>query len=358
VDGRAAADDDQRGTSEDRLRLPLAFPVEGLLDDLRSLPPGSWVDHFVPSNYEGVWRILPLRGPAGETHPIRMATAHPGQRGFADTPFLTRSPAFRDALARFQCGLHSVRVMSLGPGSFIREHRDPDLDGAGGVVRLHVPLLTHPAVRFLLNGLPVPLATGECWFLRLSDPHSVENPGPTERIHLVIDAELNPWLRSMLAMAALPEPAGRMLVFLAEIGLAWEPAALGESTFLPGLAIHQGELRVDPARLKYPGDILHEAGHLAVTAATERRSLGPGGLEDPGLEMAVLAWSYAACLHLGLAPEVVFHDHGYKGEAAWLRQTFRSGGTLGQPLLAWMGLTSLKADAPAPFPAMVKWLRD
>lgn len=343
----------------DRRRLPLGLPVEGLLAELGAVPAAAWVDHFATGGYQGSWRILPLRGPAGATHPILMATAHPGQLDFADTPFLAAMPSFRRALDRFSCQLHAVRVMSLGPGSTIREHRDPDLDGGGdgAVVRLHVPLATHPAVRFLLNGTPVPLAAGECWFLRLTDPHSVVNPGPAERVHLVLDAALNPWLRRLLV---LPEPAAALLDFVARIGLAWELAELDGTTVLPGLSIERGGLRVDPDRLLYPGDILHEAGHLAVTAAAERPRLGPDGLDDPGLEMAAMAWSYAACRHLGLPPATVFHGDGYKGDAATLLDAFASGATIGQPLLAWMGLTAWPptgGGTPA-FPAMARWLRE
>lgn len=338
----------------DRLRLPLHLPVGPLLEELDAQPEAAWVDHFVPDNYEGTWRILPLRGPAGETHPLRLATSHPGVHDYADTPF--QGPAFRQVLARFPGGLGAARVMLLGPGSRIRPHTDPGLDGSDGTVRLHIPLRTHPEVAFLLNGTPVPMRAGECWCLRLSDPHAVENPGPAPRIHLVLDARLDPWLRAVLA---LPAEAARMLAFLEEIGLVWECAELAAGSFLPGLEIAAGRLRVDPGALRYPGDILHEAGHLAVTPAAERGRLGPEGLADPGLEIAALAWSYAAALHLGLAPEVVFHPDGYKGQADWIAATLGSGASLGQPLLAWMGLTRWQgfgADGPT-YPAMARWLR-
>lgn len=337
----------------DRIRLPMHCPVENLLAEVRALPETAWVDHFVPQHYEGSWRVLPLRGPAGETHPIRMATSNPCVEAFEDTPFL--GMAARRLLARFRCPLLSTRIMALGPGSRILEHRDHDLDGADGVVRLHVPLATHPGVSFLLNGEPVPFQAGEVWCLRLSDPHAVVNEGPDPRLHLVVDARLDPWLRELLA---LPPEVAAMLAFVQRVGLDWELADLPAGTVLPGLDVTGRRILVDPGRLLHPGDVLHEAGHLAVLLPEEREVPAAPGLRDPGLEMASMAWSYAAAVHLGLPPELVFHDAGYRGEAGQILAAYRDGANLGQPLLAWMGLTSWQGHGPGePFPAMAAWVR-
>lgn len=157
----------------------------------------------------------------------------------------------------------------------------------------------------------------------------------------------------------VPDPVPVMLGFLGEIGIAWEFASLAEDTLLPGLRIEQGRLLVDPERLEFPGDILHEAGHIAVTPAADRASLGPAGLGEAGLEMAAMAWSYAACVHLALPPELVFHSGGYKGAGDSILETLRSGANLGQPLLAWMDLTEWGRDADPGrmFPVMSRWLR-
>ena len=53
-------------------------------------------------------------------------------------------------------------------------------------------------VDFRLNGERITLREGECWYLRLSDPHSVTNGGDTDRIRLVIDAAVNEWLMDLL----------------------------------------------------------------------------------------------------------------------------------------------------------------
>ena len=186
----------------DRVRLPLAFDPGPLAADLDRFPAGAWTSHFVRANYEGDWSALPLRAPAGETHPKRQIYAGSDVRHFVDTVFLERAPNIARALAQFSCSLWSVRLMRLGPGSIIREHEDPDLDAALGRARLHVPITHGAGVEFRLNGEPVAMAPGSVWYLRLSDPHSARNRGPADRIHLVIDAKVDAWLARMLRVGA------------------------------------------------------------------------------------------------------------------------------------------------------------
>jgi len=52
------------------------------------------------------------------------------------------------------------------------------------------------------------MKAGECWYLDLSLPHWVENHGSTDRVHLVIDCDVNEWLRKIiLAEDSLVRPA-------------------------------------------------------------------------------------------------------------------------------------------------------
>ena len=155
--------------------------------------------------------------------------------------------------------------------------------------------------------------------------------------------------------------AERIVGFLREIGLSVRLATLEEETFLPGVTLEPNGLVVDPDALKYPGDLLHEAGHLAVMLPEDRAKVNGNAGSDQGYEIGAQCWSYAAAVHLGLEPGVVFHQDGYKGSAASLIQHY-SGGLVGVPLLQWMGLTLDSARAAvqgvAPYPAMVKWLRE
>lgn len=152
----------------------------------------------------------------------------------------------------------------------------------------------------------------------------------------------------------------RIYAFLTVIGINVVEAQITRSTFLPGILIDGGTLIIDRTKLLYPGDILHEAGHIAVTLPDERHRLQDditdGHPEKQGDELAVLLWTYAACQQTGIPAEVVFHPDGYKGQSQWLLGAFANKMYIGLPLLVWMGMTK-DATAEGGFPAMITWLR-
>jgi hypothetical protein len=158
----------------------------------------------------------------------------------------------------------------------------------------------------------------------------------------------------------LDATATLILDWLQHIGLTVHLAPLAADTFLPGVTLEPGGLIVDPERLLYPGDLLHEAGHLATMLPAQRASAESNANSDLGDEIAAQTWSFAAAVHLGLPPEVVFHPTGYKGAAETLIQIYRDGNA-GVPLLQWMGLTLDPTRAAAlsipPYPHMIRWLR-
>ena len=44
---------------------------------------------------------------------------------------------------------------------------------------------------------------GECWYLRLTDPHKINNPGAVERINLTIDMVPNEWVFNLIEQGEL-----------------------------------------------------------------------------------------------------------------------------------------------------------
>ena len=153
--------------------------------------------------------------------------------------------------------------------------------------------------------------------------------------------------------------------FLQRIGLSVSRGEVGPDSFLPGLAVCAGMLLIDESRLEYPGDLLHEAGHLAVMTPAERKACNGDAGPDGGAEMAAIAWSYAATLEIGLDPQVVFHAGGYKSGGAAIVENFAQGRYIGVPLLQWFGLTTdlprhgeVDGEEAVRYPKMKRWVRE
>jgi ribosomal protein S18 acetylase RimI-like enzyme len=154
------------------------------------------------------------------------------------------------------------------------------------------------------------------------------------------------------------EVIDRILSFLRSIGLSIRLEPIPSNCFLPGIRMVSGGLSVDLEALLYPGDLLHEAGHLAVMPPERRVEEFPSSSE-PAEEMAAIAWSYAAALQAGIPPEVVFHPDGYRGQAASLLERYRSGDCPGLPILWWVGMTTQPLPgSPSIYPRMLHWLRE
>ncbi|WP_206082073.1 hypothetical protein [Maribellus sediminis] len=159
------------------------------------------------------------------------------------------------------------------------------------------------------------------------------------------------------------EMLDRIVAFLNSVGIPVTENQLDDNCFLPGMFPKENGVLIDRARLKYPGDLLHEAGHVAVTEAHFRPLIGtsemPGRWPNPGEEFGAILWSYAAVRAMGIPAEVVFHADGYKGDGEWLIEQFENKNYIGLPLFAWMGFCSIdeNADEQSRFPNVLKWLR-
>lgn len=144
--------------------------------------------------------------------------------------------------------------------------------------------------------------------------------------------------------------------FLNEIGIPFIETKFEDDLFLPGLKIDKGTLFYDPEKLKYPGDILHEAGQIALMTSEEKETI-VGDVKEyrtPGQdnEMGVMCWSYAALVHLNIPIEIVFHPDGYNGYSEMLIMEYTNKQYRGLPLLVWMEFCDYET-----FPNMKKWVR-
>ena len=158
----------------------------------------------------------------------------------------------------------------------------------------------------------------------------------------------------------------KVLRFLDSIGISVIERELEHATFLPGLDLGPACIYVDYDKLKYPGDMVHEAGHLAVTPSVNRALIG-SELQDKdwppqGEEIAAILWSLAVARELDLPLDFVFHPNGYKDDSSWLIEMFEAGNFIGLPFLEWAGLSlgavrAEKEGKPA-FPKMLRWMRE
>jgi hypothetical protein len=184
----------------------------------------------------------------------------------------------------------------------------------------------------------------------------------------------------------------RILTFVAGLDIPVREGPVPGDAFLPGVRIADGGLTVDRTALFTPGDLLHEAGHLAVVPRRYRDRIGDDvdagvaavraeaaaagdhdtvldGLEGLGGELQAIAWSYAACRHLGLPLEIVFKPGAYGTDKnagtdpMAIAQQIEMGFFPGLHRLIRAGMTAppqcvLFPDAPpGGFPAMRCWVQ-
>lgn len=179
-------------------RLPFVFEPELLQQDLRGIAESEWVPHFNQSDYEGRWSSVSLRSRTGLIEDgVPMGTA----AEFRETPLMDRCPHMKAAVDAFEFAKKSVRLLRLQAGSRVREHVDRDLGLAAGELRLHVPVVTNDKLEFVVAGRQLKLREGESWYIDFSQPHRIYNGGETDRVHLIIDGEVNEWAMAMLRCA-------------------------------------------------------------------------------------------------------------------------------------------------------------
>ena len=169
---------------------------------------GRWIDHWADGiAAPGTWMVLALIAGAGDHD-----DAGSRQRGANLTPrptaILAELPKLKSAIEAFQTVALRARLMRLQAGAAIKEHRDFAYFGGQrwsferGRIRVHIPIVTDGGVMWKLGGRNLAMAAGEAWYVNVCLPHSVENRGSVDRINLVVELEVNDWLRKMFPVQA------------------------------------------------------------------------------------------------------------------------------------------------------------
>lgn len=186
------------------LRLQQLFDARAMQAELAGLDSALWSQHYNSSMYAGNWTVLPLRSLGGSIDNI--ISIHQGANdvpGYRNTKLLEQCPYIQSVLDYFECEKTAVRLMKLEAGAVIKEHSDHALSFEEGEVRMHIPVVTDPAVEFWLDNERIMMQEGACWYLNLSLKHAVYNRSATDRVHLVIDMKVNDWLKKLFAEKAV-----------------------------------------------------------------------------------------------------------------------------------------------------------
>ncbi|HEY5971483.1 MAG TPA: aspartyl/asparaginyl beta-hydroxylase domain-containing protein [Pseudoxanthomonas sp.] len=89
-------------------------------------------------------------------------------------------------LASFGATVGRTRLMRLSGGAEVKLHVDQGYYWTERV-RVHVPIVTQPTVRFECGDEAINMAAGECWIFDTWRLHRVLNADDRSRIHLVCD---------------------------------------------------------------------------------------------------------------------------------------------------------------------------
>jgi hypothetical protein len=159
------------------VQLPVLFDAERLAAEVAAIPHDAWRPH--PQGFPGN-DALPLITTDGDPS----SDARAGAMG--PTPHLLACPYLMQVLETLGATWGRSRLMRLSGAAEVTPHVDTDYYWRDHM-RVHVPIVTQPTVRFLCGGEAVNMAAGECWIFDTWSLHSVHNDATRARIHLVAD---------------------------------------------------------------------------------------------------------------------------------------------------------------------------
>lgn len=111
-------------------------------------------------------------------------------KAFAWTPTAgTAFPTVKAYIESWGVPTALVRVLGLEPGGFIQPHNDgSSFKQRENAIRMHIPLVTDPAVTMTIRGTAYHMPIGNVYFTAVEHLHSVSNDSSdTTRIHIVVD---------------------------------------------------------------------------------------------------------------------------------------------------------------------------
>jgi Sulfotransferase family/Aspartyl/Asparaginyl beta-hydroxylase len=178
-------------------KFPFRFDATRMAQEISAIPDDAWRRH--PNDLQGN-SFLPLTATRGDAFDDFDPPIKP-------TPWLDQSLYLRQVLAEFRTLIGRTRLMRLDPGEGVPVHTDNQQYWRRHT-RVHVPVVTHPDVKFYCESSVVHMAAGEAWTFDNRRLHKVVNETPVRRIHLTMDTfgSTEFWRMAIPLGAAMPAP--------------------------------------------------------------------------------------------------------------------------------------------------------
>ena len=171
------------------IQLPVSFDAPALAAEIAAVDEAEWIAH--PQGFPGN-SALPLISVNGDV-------LDDGVEGpMRPTPLLERLPYTRQVLGALGAVLGRTRLMRLSGDAEVKPHIDQGYYWTERM-RVHVPVVTTPTVRFYCGTADINMAAGECWIFDTWRLHRVHNDARQARIHLVVDTVGGDGLWEMVA---------------------------------------------------------------------------------------------------------------------------------------------------------------
>jgi uncharacterized protein (TIGR03032 family) len=159
------------------IQLPIRVDPAPLVAEVAALPSEAWRPH--PEGAPGN-SAVPLVCHDGDPDDERALAP------MAASPLLADLPDVRAAMAVLRAPIGRSRLMRVASRGRLGSHVDTNRYWQEHL-RVHIPVVTDPSVRFTCDDEEVHMAAGEVWVFDTWREHGVDNPAGHDRIHLVID---------------------------------------------------------------------------------------------------------------------------------------------------------------------------
>lgn len=159
------------------LQLPLKFDAERMLREVEAVDASAWQPH--PQGYAGN-DALSLITPYGINNSDELSGP------MRATEYLKSCPYVSEVLETIGGVWGRTRLMRLSGQAEVKLHVDVHYYWRERM-RVHVPIITQPNVRFYCGDKDINMAAGECWIFDTWRRHRVVNDDSQSRIHLVAD---------------------------------------------------------------------------------------------------------------------------------------------------------------------------